>query len=73
LPASKAVSGAEEFAIHRIPIGDLASTGPHHLAISVHNSDPTSSDLRLAGITLVELAEEPPAAVREKDSSPPAP
>ena len=33
------------------------SIGDHVLAISLHNTPPYSSDLRITGITLVELVE----------------
>jgi hypothetical protein len=57
LPASEAISGADETTIERISIGVKLPPGEHVLAISLHNSSPTSSDLRIAGISLVALAD----------------
>ena len=45
--------------IHRFPIPGALAPGQHLLAISVHNTELPSSDLRVGGITLVETAKEP--------------
>ncbi|MGH8245426.1 MAG: hypothetical protein ACREUU_03235, partial [Gammaproteobacteria bacterium] len=45
--------------IHRFPIRGTLAPGTHLLAISLHNTELPSSDLRIGGITLVEAAEEP--------------
>jgi len=55
LPAVKAMDRENDGVIHRYPIpGDLPA-GPHILAISVHNTAQPSSDLRLGGVSLVEV------------------
>jgi hypothetical protein len=41
--------------IHRFPLPSTLEPGEHVLALSVHNAAPTSSDLRLGAITLVEV------------------
>jgi len=50
--------------VHRFAIPVTLAPGQHVLAISVHNTELPSSDLRLGGITLVETAEEPQARAR---------
>ncbi len=49
---------------HRFPIPGSLSAGEHTLAISVHNTALPSSDLRLGGVTIVEV-ELAPDAVRK--------
>ena len=58
--------------IHRFPIPGTLAPGDHLLAISVHNTELPSSDLRIGGVTLVETAEEqkPPQDSREKNPVP---
>ena len=57
LPAAYPVGGDGETVTYRIPLGDLAlPAGEHLLAISLHNTADPSSDLRIGGISLVELA-----------------
>jgi hypothetical protein len=56
LPAQRAVSNSDETAICRIPLKHvILPAGEHVLAISLHNSKGPSSDLRIGGITLVEV------------------
>jgi hypothetical protein len=56
LPAANTVSNQGETATCRIPLGDLTlPPGEHVLAISLHNTERPSSDLRIGGITLVEV------------------
>jgi serine/threonine protein kinase/Leucine-rich repeat (LRR) protein len=56
LPAARAVSGAEEIAMQRIPLAGVSlPAGQHVMAISLHNPPKPSSDLRIGGITLVEV------------------
>ena len=45
----------EETKVHRYRIQGTLSAGEHVLAISLHNHGSGSSDLRIAGITLLEL------------------
>ena len=61
--------------IHRFPIPGTLAPGPHLLAISVHNTELPSSDLRLGGITLVQTAEElkPPQGSTKNTSVPATP
>ncbi|MFN0126297.1 MAG: hypothetical protein ACKV19_06385 [Verrucomicrobiales bacterium] len=40
--------------IHRFPIPGTLAPGNHILAISVHDTEAPSSDLRLGGVALVE-------------------
>ncbi|MGI9241142.1 MAG: hypothetical protein ACR2RV_10090, partial [Verrucomicrobiales bacterium] len=63
LAAASAV-GSDDFAIlkerttYRIPLADcILPAGEHILAISLHNTGSPSSDLRIGGITLVEVGE----------------
>jgi tetratricopeptide (TPR) repeat protein len=59
LPAADAVSGDDEKTIYRIPLeGVILPAGEHFLAISLHNPGEPSSDLRIGGITLVEVEDE---------------
>jgi tetratricopeptide (TPR) repeat protein len=56
LPAGSTVGDAAETAIFRLPLEDLIlPAGEHVLAISLHNTEAPSSDLRIGGITLVEV------------------
>ncbi|NIP95882.1 MAG: hypothetical protein GWO24_21590 [Akkermansiaceae bacterium] len=56
LPAVSPVGGAAETTVVRIPLeGVTLEPGEHVLAISLHNTKAPSSDLRIGGITLVEL------------------
>jgi hypothetical protein len=60
LAAERGVHGSEEAATRRIPLlGVSLAPGEHVLAISLHNQAPPSADLRIAGITLVELQAAP--------------
>ena len=49
------ISNKVEKVVHRFPVGVPLEPGDHILAISLHNTRPPSTDLRIAGITLVEL------------------
>jgi hypothetical protein len=56
LPAQWSVDGAAETAVFRLPLVDFVlPPGEHVLAISLHNTETPSSDLRIGGITLVEV------------------
>ena len=56
LPAQWAVSDAAETAVFRLPLEGLTlPAGEHVLAVSLHNTKAPSSDLRIGGITLVEV------------------
>ena len=56
LPAATAVSGGDETTTNRIPLASLTlPPGEHVLAISLHNPENPSSDLRIGAITLVEV------------------
>ena len=56
LPAQWTIGGATETAVFRIPLeGVTLPAGEHVLAISLHNHKAPSSDLRIGGITLVEV------------------
>ena len=56
LTAADAMNSAEESIVRRIPLAGAAlPAGEHVLAISLHNPEAPSSDLRIAGITLVEV------------------
>ena len=56
LPARFTVSDNEEENLIRIPLaGVTLSPGEHVLAISVHNTENPSSDLRIGAISLVEV------------------
>jgi hypothetical protein len=60
LPSGKGIWGPGETTVQRIPLlGVTLSSGNHVLAISLHNHDKPSSDLRIAGITLVEVEAAP--------------
>ncbi|MEZ5327964.1 MAG: tetratricopeptide repeat protein [Verrucomicrobiales bacterium] len=60
LPAASAVSTVNETTTYRIPLEGLTlPAGEHLLAISLHNLKDPSSDLRIGGITLVEVEEHP--------------
>ena len=68
LPAASAMSAQDEMTIRCIALQDLTlPAGEHILAISLHNTEKPSSDLRIGGITLVEVEPSPP------DAAPPAP
>ena len=57
LAAEFAVGDAAETTVFRLPLkGVTLRPGEHLLAISVHNTESPSSDLRIAEITLVEVA-----------------
>ncbi len=57
LPAQAAVTDSAETTVYRIPLLDVViPPGEHLLAISVHNTENPSSDLRIGEITLVEVA-----------------
>ncbi len=67
LPAASAVGSDAERTTYRIPLPDFTlPAGEHVLAISLHNTEKPSSDLRIGGITLVEVEPSPP------DAAPPA-
>jgi serine/threonine protein kinase/tetratricopeptide (TPR) repeat protein len=55
LPAVKAMDRENDNVIHRHAIPGSLAPGSHILAISVHNTAQPSTDLRLGGVTLVEL------------------
>ncbi len=60
LPAAGIVLGTEESAVQRIPLpGVTLPAGEHVLAISLHNPVTPSSDLRIGGITLVQVEADP--------------
>lgn len=52
LLAVETVSGDQEIRLHSIPLSGNLTVGDHVLAISLHNRGTTSSDLRLAEISL---------------------
>ena len=57
LPAASAMGGDGERTTFRIPLVDATlEPGEHLLAISLHNPAEPSSDLRIGGISLVEVA-----------------
>ncbi len=60
LPAVSAVGNQSETTVYRIPLPGALPAGDHVLAISLHNPENASSDLRIGGITLVESV--PPSA-----------
>jgi serine/threonine protein kinase/tetratricopeptide (TPR) repeat protein len=56
LPADWTVGGTDETTVYRLPLEDLTlPPGEHVLAISLHNHAEPVSDLRIGGITLVEV------------------
>ncbi|MFT5407882.1 MAG: tetratricopeptide (TPR) repeat protein [Verrucomicrobiales bacterium] len=56
LSAAVTVGGFAEAAVFRIPLdGIVLPAGEHVLAISLHNTEAPSSDLRIGQITLVEV------------------
>ena len=55
LHATNAAADAGETRLRRFPIDHTLSAGEHVIAISLHNRDGGSSDLRIGGITLVEV------------------
>jgi hypothetical protein len=56
LAATRTVYDAAETAVFRLPLGAFSlPAGEHVLAISLHNTERPSSDLRIGGITLVEV------------------
>ncbi len=68
LPAAWTVGGSDETAVFRLPLeGFTLAPGEHVLAISLHNTEEPSSDLRIGAITLVEVeeVEEPPVTNEE--------
>ena len=75
LLAATASQGEEnDGVVHTFPIPSTLKPGEHVLAISVHNTEKASSDLRLGGITLVETgAEAKPGQDRGKQAPPAAP
>jgi Flp pilus assembly protein TadD len=52
----------------RLPLPDSLSPGAHLIAISLHNTERNSTDLRLAGVTLVGLKQDADTS-RETDRS----
>jgi tetratricopeptide (TPR) repeat protein len=59
LAAESTVGDAAETTTFRLPLeGVTLQPGEHVLAISLHNTEAPSSDLRIGGITLVEVEEE---------------
>ena len=58
LLASQTISGSAKYRAIRHRITRLLPAGEHVLAISLHNTDPESSDLRLAGIALLAIDSE---------------
>ena len=75
LLAATASQGEEnDTVVHRFPFPGTLEPGKHLLAISVHNTEKASSDLRLGGVTLVETgAEAKPEQDRGKQAPPAAP
>ena len=69
LLAATVSQGAEnDGVVHRFPIPGTLEPGKHLLAISVHNTEKASSDLRLGGVTLVETrAEADPISPRSRE------
>ena len=60
IPGTGVIDDVEGTAMQRIPLpGVLLPAGEHVLAISLHNPTKASTDLRLAGITLVEVEAAP--------------
>ena len=60
LPAAGTIDGSEETTIQRILLpGVSLPPGEYTFAISLHNPAKPSSDLRIAGITLVEIEAAP--------------
>jgi hypothetical protein len=60
LSATRAVGGVFETTTYRIPLMNTTlDPGEHILAISLHNPAISSSDLRIGGISLVEVATTP--------------
>ncbi len=56
LPAVQTIDGPDESAVQRIPLQGLSlATGEHVLAISLHNPAISSSNLRIAAVTLLAL------------------
>jgi serine/threonine protein kinase/Flp pilus assembly protein TadD len=56
LPADQPIGGAMESTVWRIPLAGVSLPAAEHvLAISLHNPEEPSSDLRIGGITLVEV------------------
>ena len=56
LPADWSVGGTDETTVYRLPLVDFTlPAGEHVLAISLHNHAEPSSDLRIGGITLIEV------------------
>ena len=53
LPAASTVSSGDETARHTIALSGAITKGSHLLAISLHNREGNSSDLRIAEITLL--------------------
>lgn len=60
LAAAAAVSNSDETTVFAIPLEGELEAGEHILAISLHNTAAPSSDLRIGGITLVEVKVEVP-------------
>ena len=72
LSATRPQRADNDGVVHRFPIPGTLASGTHLLAISVHNTELPSSDLRIGGITLVETADEPkpPQDSTKKTSAP---
>ncbi len=67
LNALEPMGAQHDGVIHGFPIPGTLAAGPHTLAILVHNTAPPSSDLRLGGVTLIEVK---PAAGAERKQPP---
>ena len=55
LSARSTVGDSSELAVFRVPLQAGLPAGEHVLAISLHNANSSSSDLRIGGITLIEI------------------
>jgi hypothetical protein len=67
LPAKWDVFVPAETAVFRFPLVDFVlPAGEHVLAISLHNTETSSSDLRIGAITLVEVASTVQAATEDR-------
>ena len=55
LHSAETMGAENDGVVHRFPIPGTLAARPHTLAISVHNTAKPSSNLRLGGVTLVEV------------------
>jgi serine/threonine protein kinase/tetratricopeptide (TPR) repeat protein len=70
MPSKSAVAPGEERILRSFKVPGPLPAGDHILALSVHNSAQPSSDLRLGGVTLVEVAAEDSPTKDEEKKSP---